>query len=77
LGLAITYGQLGLLFYDKEEYETSLRYSVQAYAIFTRYGSPNVQLARQNMLRLQSKLPKETFEKILEEYHVKTGKDES
>jgi tetratricopeptide (TPR) repeat protein len=75
LGAAITYGQLGLLYYEKEEYETALRHSVQAYAVFSRYGSPNVELARQNMLRIRARIPEDTFNQILEEYNIKTGKN--
>ncbi len=71
LGAALTYGQLGLLYMQKEELETALRYSVQAYAIFSKYGSPNLELARRNMIRLQSVMPKESFDNILDEYNVK------
>jgi tetratricopeptide (TPR) repeat protein len=71
MGSAITYGQLGIVYYDKEEYETALRYAVQAYAIFTKFGSPNVQLVRQNMHKIKTHLPEETFNKILEEYNIK------
>jgi len=71
LGAAITYGQLGMLYLQKEEYEKALRYSTQAYAIFTRFGSPNADLARNNMLRLRPHLTKETFEAILTEYNIK------
>lgn len=72
LGAAITYGQLGMLFFFKEEFETALRYSAQAYAIFTRFGSPNADLARNNMLRLRQKLSQETFDAILTQYNIKT-----
>lgn len=75
LGAAITYGQLGLLFYEKEEFETALRHSVKAYAIFTKFGSPNVQLARQNMLRIRAHIGKETFDAILAEFNIKTDSD--
>lgn len=72
LGAAITYGQLGMLYYQKEEYQQAMKYSTQAYAIFTRYNSPNADLARNNMLRLKQKLPKETFEAVLAEFNIKT-----
>ncbi len=72
LGAAITYGQLGMLYYQKEEYEPALRYSTQAYAIFSRYGSPNVDLARNNMLRIREKVPKEKFNEILNQFGIKT-----
>ncbi|UCH98559.1 MAG: tetratricopeptide repeat protein [Candidatus Aminicenantes bacterium] len=73
LGAAITYGQLGMLYYQKEEYETALRYSTQAFAVFSRYGSPNAELARKNMLRIRDKLPQEKFNQILNEFNIKTG----
>lgn len=72
LGAAITYGQLGMLYLQKEEYETALRYSTKAYAVFTQYGSPNARLARNNMLRLREKLPRETFNDILKEFNINT-----
>lgn len=73
LGAAITYGQLGMLYFSKEEYETALRYSVQAFAIFSKYGSPNVELARRNMLRIREKISKEKFNEILKEYNINPG----
>lgn len=75
LGAAITYGQLGMLYYQKEEYESALKYSTQAFAVFSRYGSPNAELARKNMLRIRAHLPKEKFDEILKEYNIKTGPD--
>ena len=73
LGAAITYGQLGMLYFAKEEYEPALRYSVQAFAIFSKYGSPNMELARRNMLRIREKMPIETFNDILKEFNINTG----
>jgi tetratricopeptide (TPR) repeat protein len=70
LGAAITYGQLGMLYYQKEEYETALTYSTKAFAVFSQYGSPNAQLAKKNMLRLRDKVPKETFNAVLNEYNI-------
>lgn len=75
LGAAITYGQLGMLYYQKEEYESSLRCSTQAFAIFSRYGSPNAELARKNMLRIRAHLPKEKFDGVLKEFNIKTEPD--
>lgn len=75
LGAAITYGQLGMLYYQKEEYESALRYSTQAFTIFSRYGSPNAELARKNMLRIRDHLPKEKFTGILKEFNIKTEPD--
>lgn len=75
LGAAITYGQLGMLYYQKEEYESALRYSTQAFAIFSRYGSPNAELARKNMLRIRAHLPKEKFDAVLKEFNIKTEPD--
>lgn len=72
LGLAITYGQLGILYYEKKEWETALRFSAQAYAIFSHHGSPNADLSKQNMIRLRTCLPPETFTTILNEYHIQT-----
>jgi len=72
LGAAITYGQLGMLHFGKEEYEPALRYSVQAFAIFSKYGSPNIELARRNMLRIREKMPKEKFNEILKEFNINT-----
>lgn len=77
LGAAITYGQLGLLFFEKQELETALRNSVKAYAIFTKYGSPNVQLARQNMLRIRAQIGEEKFNAILAEFNIKTDSEQS
>lgn len=77
LGAAITYGQLGMLYHQKEEYEIALRYSTQAFAIFSRYGSPNAELARNNMLRIRAHLPKEKFDEILKEFNIKTEPDPS
>jgi hypothetical protein len=75
LGAAITYGQLGMLYYQKEDYESALRYSTQAFAIFSRYGSPNADLARKNMLRIRAHLPKEKFDAVLKEFNIKTEPD--
>ena len=75
LGAAITYGQLGMLYYQKEDYESALRYSTQAFAIFSRYGSPNAELARKNMLRIRAHLPKEKFDAVLKEFNIKTEPD--
>jgi tetratricopeptide (TPR) repeat protein len=75
LGAAITYGQLGMLYYQKEDYESALRYSTQAFAIFSRYGSPNAELARKNMLRIRTHLPKEKFDAVLKEFNIKTEPD--
>lgn len=75
LGAAITYGQLGMLYYQKEDYESALRYSTQAFAIFSRYGSPNAELARNNMLRIRTHLPKEKFNAVLREFNIKTEPD--
>jgi len=72
LGAAITYGQLGMFYYQKEEYETALQLSTQAFAIFSRYGSPNADLARNNMLRIRQKIPKEKFDAILKQFNIKT-----
>jgi len=72
LGSAITYGQLGLLYFQKDELHTSLRYSAKAYAVFSQYGSTNVRLARQNMLRIREKIPAAEFNEILEELNIKT-----
>jgi tetratricopeptide (TPR) repeat protein len=70
LGAAITYGQLGMLYYAKKEYETALTYSTKAFAIFSQYGSPNMELARKNMLRIRHQIPIETFNAVLREYNI-------
>jgi tetratricopeptide (TPR) repeat protein len=73
LGAAITYGQLGMLHYSNEDYETALLNSTKAYAIFARYGSPNQELARRNMLRIKPNLPTEKFNQVLREYNIEPG----
>ena len=70
LGAAITYGQMGLLYFDKEELETALRYSSKAFSIFSQFGSPNMEVAKRNMLRIRSRIPIETFNNILREYNI-------
>jgi tetratricopeptide (TPR) repeat protein len=72
LGAAITYGQLGMLYFNKEEYETAMRFSTKAYAIFSTYGSANIEIVRKNMLRIKQKLPLETFNNILKEFNINT-----
>jgi tetratricopeptide (TPR) repeat protein len=76
LGAAITYGQLGMLYYAKEEYEAALNFSTKAFAIFSRHGSPNAQLARKNMLRLRDKIPANKFDAVLREYGINPGPEQ-
>ncbi|MGE5343525.1 MAG: tetratricopeptide repeat protein [Candidatus Omnitrophota bacterium] len=73
LGAAVTYGQLGMLYYTRQEFETAMRHSTRAYVLFSKYGSPSVELARRNMLRIKEKLSPETFDAILKEFGIQTS----
>lgn len=63
-GAASSYGQLGVLNFQLQRYETAAEYFVKAFAIFHQIGSPNTQLAQQYLALVQEKIGEEKLAAI-------------
>jgi len=68
--MATTYGKMGILFYEKEDFPTSLECSIQAYLIFSQIGSPKAFQALKNMHTLRTRLSESEFKEILKKYNI-------
>ena len=70
--MALGYGQMGMLQFERGDYEDALRSSTKAFVLFSRVNAnaPGAQLARKNMLRVQEKVSKEKFAEILQEFNI-------
>lgn len=64
-GIAITYGQMGKVFYALKNYKEALRCYLTAFSIFDQLGSPYKDLAG----RLINKLKEEIGDELFEEYY--------
>jgi hypothetical protein len=72
-GLALSIGQMGNLYFQKKEFETALKFFIQAFQVFTKLGSPYAQKAGKDIETTRKKLPKRTFKKILKEFDLNSS----
>ncbi|MBI5207876.1 MAG: tetratricopeptide repeat protein [Candidatus Firestonebacteria bacterium] len=70
-GIAMTYGSIGTLYFDKKEYIPALKFSLKAYSIFLKLASPNINLAKRDILKVKGKISEEKFNDILKEFNIK------
>jgi len=55
------------LYFEQNQFETALKLFLQAFAIFAKIGSPNVDQAKNDIARCREKMPEEHFRAILKE----------
>ena len=65
-GVASSYGQMGLLNFQLERYEAAAEFFARAFLIFHQIGSPNVELAKRDLARVQEKIGEEKLKEIFE-----------
>ena len=66
-GKASSMAQMGELYFQQQEFETALKYSIQAFLIFSKIGSPNADQAKNDIALCREKMPEERFKAILKE----------
>ncbi len=70
VGIANSLAQLGKLYFDKNEYLNSLKFNIQAYVLFSRLKSPDVERVKGDIEKVREKLPEEKFNQILKEFNI-------
>jgi tetratricopeptide (TPR) repeat protein len=70
-GLALSMGQIGSLHFQKKEFAIALEFSIQAFLIFTKIGSPSANQARKEIAETRENLPEEQFHAILKKFELK------
>lgn len=68
--MATTYGQMGILYYEKEDFSTALEYSIRAFLICRRIDSPHAFRAVKDILTVRTKLPDTEFKEILKKHGI-------
>jgi len=68
--MAISIGQMGILHLIKEKYPNALRLSIQSFAIFSKLGSPNVNIVKNNINIIREKMAIKQFASILKEFNL-------
>ncbi|MCU0285759.1 MAG: hypothetical protein MUF15_05110 [Acidobacteria bacterium] len=66
-GMASSMGQMGKLYFNQNQYETALKLFCQAFLIFTKIGSPNADIVKDNIVICREKMTEEQFNAILNE----------
>ncbi len=69
-GTALSFGQMGKLYFDTKEYTKALKSLITAFLIFAKLGSPEVNLAKKEILKVKEKITGEQFEEILKEFSL-------
>ena len=68
VGMASSYGQMGQLYLEKEDYSVALIHFIKAFLIFLKTDSPEVRKAVNGILQVREKIPEAEFSAILKEY---------
>jgi hypothetical protein len=69
-GMAMSMGQMGALYFEQNQFETALKLSLQAFAIFAKIGSPNANKVKHNIDLCREKMTEEQFQAILKEFEI-------
>jgi tetratricopeptide (TPR) repeat protein len=69
-GLAESMGQMGLLSFQQNQLESALKLFIQAFLVFAKIGSPSANLAKDYIIKIKEKLPREQFNAILKEFKL-------
>ncbi|HLP47827.1 MAG TPA: hypothetical protein VK469_17925 [Candidatus Kapabacteria bacterium] len=54
--------------FKQNQFETTLKLLFQSFAIFTKIGSPNANIVKDNIARCREKMTEEQFKAILKEF---------
>ena len=65
--MAISMGQMGILYFNQNQFETAMKLFCRAFVIFTKIGAPYANQAKNDIARCQEKMTEEQFMAILEE----------
>ena len=69
-GKALSLGQMGQLYFKLDKHDTSLRFSVNAFILYAKLGSPNLVHAKKDIARVRETLPGDQFHAILKEFNL-------
>jgi hypothetical protein len=69
--MATTFGQMGKLAFEGEDFGSALRYFVRAFSIFDKIGSPTAKQAANDIQRVREKMGEEAFLGVLKEMGVR------
>ncbi|MCK4762959.1 MAG: tetratricopeptide repeat protein [Candidatus Aminicenantes bacterium] len=69
-GMGLSFGQMGKLHLEKENYPQALRYLIKAFLSYAQIESPNVNLAKEDILTIKEKIPAPQFAAILAEFDI-------
>jgi len=64
--IANSLGQIGKVCFETTQYDTALHYYLQSFLIFTKIGSPNVEIVKGFIAEIREKMPEEQFNAIVE-----------
>ena len=71
-GAALSMAQIGTLYFKQNQFESALKLFIQAFLVFTKIGSPFANFARDYIIKIKEKLPREQFNAILKEFNLTT-----
>jgi hypothetical protein len=64
-GIAFTLGNIGVLFFDREEYRNSFQHAIQSYSIFKQIQSPEKEWVQSILFEIRNKLGDNEFQELL------------
>jgi tetratricopeptide (TPR) repeat protein len=71
--VAINLNEIGKIHFAKNEYADALRFYIKAFLTFSKFESPRVRGAKDNILEVREKMGKDRFEEILRELNIEAA----